>query len=111
MQASTLADVGSLARQHSERHGWLGSSESDTGRLAIDQQRGRTSGAKPPVETSGDEENCTHQNCADAADHYKGTATGETVQVRLMLVHDHQYPEDREADSFADQAHSSRDPL
>jgi hypothetical protein len=63
------------------------------------------------METGGDKENCTHKNCADAADYRNDTAIGKTIQLCLMPVHYDQYPEDQEADRFADQAHSSRDPL
>jgi len=42
-----------------QRHGWLGSSKSETGDLAPDRQRGGTSDAEPPMETSGDKENRT----------------------------------------------------
>jgi len=69
------------------------------------------SGAEPPMETGGDKENRSHENSADAADYCDGTATGKTIQVCLMSVYDYQYPKDQEADRFADQAHSSRDPL
>ena len=69
------------------------------------------SGAEPAVETGGDKENRTHQNSADAADYRNGTAAGETIQVCLMPVQYDQYPKDREADSLAEEAHPSRDPL
>jgi hypothetical protein len=35
-------------------------------------------------------------------DRGNGTAIGKTIQVRLMPVHDDQYPEDRKSDSFAE---------
>jgi hypothetical protein len=63
------------------------------------------------METGGDKENRSHKNGADTADCCDGTATGKTIQVCLMPVQYDQYPKDREADRFADQAHSSRDPL
>ena len=76
-----------------------------------DRQRGRMSGAEAPMETGGDNENRTHKNSGDAADYCDGTATGKTIQVCLVPVRYDQYPKDQEADRFADQAHSSRDPL
>jgi hypothetical protein len=63
------------------------------------------------METGSDKENRTHNSSADAADYCDGTAAGKAVQLCLMPVHYDQYPEDREAYSFADQAHSSCDPL
>jgi hypothetical protein len=39
------------------------------------------------MEASGDEENRTYQESADAADHRNGTAARETVQLCLMPVH------------------------
>ena len=69
------------------------------------------SGAESPMEISGSKENCTYENSADAADDCNGAATRKTLQVGLMPVHYNQYPQDREADRFADQAHLSRDPL
>ena len=54
------------------------------------------------MEISGNKENCTHQNSADATDDCNGTATGKTNQVCLMPVHNNQYPEDRESDHFTD---------
>ena len=68
-------------------------------------------GTKPPMETGGAKESRTYQESADAADHRNGTATGKTIRLCLMAVHYDQYPEDPETDTFADQAHSSRDPL
>jgi len=68
-------------------------------------------GAEPPMEITGNKENCTHENSADAADDCDRTASAETIQICLMPVHDDQYPKYREADRFAEQAHSSRDPL
>ena len=53
------------------------------------------------MEISGNKENCTHENSADAADDCNGAATRKTVQVSLMPVHYDQYPQDREADRFA----------
>jgi len=87
MQASTFADARSLARQRSKGHGWLGPSESETGGLAPDRQLGRMSAAEPPMDASGDKENRTYQESADAADHCNGTATGKTIQVCLVPVH------------------------
>ena len=69
------------------------------------------SGAEPPMETGGHKENRTYQESADAADHRKSTAAGETVQLCLMPVDDDQHRKDPEAESQADQTHSSRDPL
>ena len=69
------------------------------------------SDAEPPMDASGDKENRSHKNSADAADYCNGTATGETIQVCLIPVHYDQYPEDRETDGLAGQADSSRDPL
>jgi hypothetical protein len=60
---------------------------------------------------SGNKENRTDQNSADAADHRNGTAPSKTIRVCLMPVHYDQYPKDRETDRLADQADSSRDPL
>jgi hypothetical protein len=54
------------------------------------------------MDASGDKENRTYQESADAADHRNGTATGETVQLRLMPVDEDQHPKDPEADSQAD---------
>ena len=54
------------------------------------------------METGGAKENRSHKNSADAADHRNVTATGKTVQVCLMPVHDDQYPKDRETDDFDD---------
>jgi len=65
-------------------------------------------GAKPPMEASGDEENRTYQESADAADYRKGTAAGETVQLCLMPVNDDQHRKDPEAESQADQTQSGR---
>ena len=81
------------------------------GGRAPDRQRDGTSGAEPPMETSCDKENRTHENSADAADPCNGTPTSKTIQVCLMPVHYDQYPKDQEADRFADQTHSSGDPL
>jgi hypothetical protein len=39
------------------------------------------------METSGDKENCTHQNSADTADYRNGTAAAKTIQVCLMPIH------------------------
>jgi len=44
-------------------------------------------GAEPPMEAIGGKENRTYQESADAADHRKGTAAGETVQLCLRPVH------------------------
>ena len=63
------------------------------------------------METSCDKENRSHKNSAGAPDYRNATATGETIQICLMPVHYNQYPKDPEADRFADQADSSRDPL
>ena len=49
----------SLSGQRSESQDWLGLTEIETGGLAPNGQRDRTSGAEPPVETSGDKENRT----------------------------------------------------
>jgi len=68
-------------------------------------------GAEPPVEASGDKENRTNQESANAADHRKGTTAGETIQLSLMPVDDDQHRKDPEAEGQADQTHSSRDPL
>jgi len=40
------------------------------------------------METSGNKENRTYQESANAADHRKGTAAEETVQLSLMPVDD-----------------------
>ena len=69
------------------------------------------SDAETPMEASGDKKNRTYQESADATDHRKGTAAGETVQLSLMPVDDDQHSKDPEAESQADQTHSSRDPL
>jgi len=63
------------------------------------------------METSGAKENRTYQESADATDHLKGTAAAEAVQLCLMPVDDDQHRKDPEAESQADQTHSSRDPL
>jgi hypothetical protein len=63
------------------------------------------------MEASGDKENRTYQESADAADHRKGAAAGETVQLCLMPVDDNQHSKHPEAESQGDQTHSSRDPL
>jgi|SRR6516165_6846767 len=76
--------------------------------LTPDRQRGRMSDAEPPMETSGDKENRTYQESADAADYRKGTAAGETVQLCLMPVNDDQHRKDPEAESQADQTQSGR---
>jgi hypothetical protein len=39
------------------------------------------------MDASGDKENRTYQESADAADHCNGTATGKTIQVCLVPVH------------------------
>jgi hypothetical protein len=48
---------------------------------------------------------------ADAPERCKGPAARSIIQVRLVLVHYDQYPEDREAERKANQAYSGRDPL
>jgi len=63
------------------------------------------------MEISGKKKNRADQKNADAAAHCKGTATSETIQLRLMPVRYNQYPKDRETDRVADQAEPSRDPL
>jgi hypothetical protein len=63
------------------------------------------------METSGKKENRTYQESANAADRRNGTAAGETVQLSLVPVDDDQHRKDPEAESQADQTHSSRDPL
>jgi len=68
-------------------------------------------GAEPPMDASGDKENRTYQESADATDHRKGTAIAKTVQVCLIPVQHDQHSEDRETDGFADKTDSSRDPL
>ena len=80
-------------------------------RLTPNRQRGRMSGAEPPMETSCNKENRSHKNSADAADHCNGTPTSKAIQLCLVPVHYDQYPKDRETDRVADQAESSRDPL
>jgi hypothetical protein len=54
------------------------------------------------MDVSGDKENRTHKNSANAADHRNGTTTAKTVQVCLSPVHCDQYPKDQEAHRFAD---------
>jgi hypothetical protein len=54
------------------------------------------------MEISGDKENRTYQESTDAADHCKGTAAGETVQLCLMPVDEDQHRKDPEAESQAD---------
>jgi hypothetical protein len=76
-----------------------------------DRQRGQMSDAESRMETSGDKENRTNQESADAADHRNGTATPETVQLRLMPVSEDQHPKDPKAESQADSTRSRRDPL
>jgi hypothetical protein len=63
------------------------------------------------MEIGGDKENRTYQESANAADYRKRTAAGETVQLCLMAVDDDQRRKDPEAESEADQTHSSREPL
>ena len=92
----------SLSGQRSESQDWLGLTEIETGGLAPNGQRDRTSGAEPPMDVSGDKESRTHKNSADATDNRKGTAAGETVQLRLMLVDDDQHRKDPEAESQGD---------
>ena len=79
--------------------------------MTPDRQRGRMHDAEPPMDANGNKENRAHQKGADTTDYRKGAAPRETIQVCLISVHYDQYPEDREADCFADQADSSRDPL
>jgi hypothetical protein len=79
--------------------------------MTPDRQRDRMLGAEPPMDASGNKENRSHKNSADAADYCDGAATGKTIQVCLMPVQYDQYSKDREADRLADQAHSSCDPL
>jgi len=63
------------------------------------------------MDANGNKKNRANQESTDATDHRKRAAAGKTIQVCLMPVNDDQYPKDREADGFADQTQSSRDPL
>jgi len=79
-------------------------------RLMPDRQRGWMSDAEPPMETGGNKETVPTKK-APTPPIIATVLPPETVQLCLTPVDDDQHRKDPEAESQADQTHSSRDPV
>jgi hypothetical protein len=74
-------------------------------------ERSRMFSTEPPVKQCGDKEGRADSDNADPVDCGDRAAPWKIIQVRVVPVHYDQHPEEREAQSEADQTKSGRDPL